>query len=77
MATNKFKVGDTAIVINTRHGLPSHLVGEKVRILWVKESRVNFQYGIWSDISGGWFAHDDNFGDRVGRQLEFEFMRDK
>ena len=78
MATNKFKVGDTATIINTRHCIPSFLVGVKVEIKSINTSERGHStyYSAYHHLTGLWCTEDDNFGDRVERQLEFDFMRD-
>ena len=77
MATNKFKVGDTATIINTKHCIPEFLVGIKVEI---KQINIRMDhstyYTVYHEPTGLWSTEDDNFGDRVERQLEFGFMRD-
>ena len=77
MATNKFKVGDTATIINTKHCIPDFLVGVKVKIKRVNTRRDHSTYySVYHHPTGNWCTEDDNFRDEQ-RQLLFDFMKEK
>ena len=77
MATNKFKAGDTAIIINTKHCIPEFLVGIKVEI---KQINIRLDhstyYTVYHEPTGLWCTEDDNFGNRADRQLTFDWYEE-